>query len=191
MITQCPHCMSLLESDQTQGNEVDCANCGQHFIAQPFSPEDMASENTVATAKPSSTKQRNLEIFDEQIRERQRIKREKEKKSTALVLERSERENKKKTDARIDNILMGKEDSIFQLANRSSYSKTAIIIGILAIVMGTIWGIITFINDNDTYEWPIGLILGGFTLFFYSFVLDIFTDIRWVLALISKRLKQE
>ncbi len=79
MITKCPNCSALLDCPQEPGSNVDCAGCGNPFIAQPIPPENTPSAvNHASGDKSSSKKQRALNAIDQQIRQHEKIKRQKE-----------------------------------------------------------------------------------------------------------------
>lgn len=184
MITKCPNCSALLDCPQEPGSNVDCAGCGNPFIAQPIPPENTPSAvNHASGDNSSSKKQRALNAIDQQIRQHEKIKRQKEieQQDRLAAAERRKIEALRLGEKKYEDAL-----AVAKISRGSIWAKAMLIIGIIALVLGVICFLIA-LGDSELFIPAFVSVASGLTCVFYAFLLNVFTDIRWLLALSIKQ----
>ena len=186
MITKCPHCSSLLDCSQDSGSTVDCAGCGKSFYALPCEEEaelertreaeiiEARRQREAREAKLEKSRQQN-ELLKAKLKETRR------QKEDAETL-RQQRELSHQVDA-----IQGDALALAAIGRGSRWAGFMKILGIISIVIGVI-AFFFLVGEESQLAFTVLPIFtaAGITCLFNAFLLDVFTDIRWLLSLLAR-----
>ena len=207
MITKCPHCSALLDCPQDPGTNVDCAGCGQTFIAQPVVATAMlfnticphcATDQEVPIRYQGKTvrcvkcaKEYNaIPKPDDVIRKEKERQAEAARQQNEII--RKEKEKSAEADRKQMEIRRQAEEHVYEINTISAIKRGsgwAILFGFIGFIstgLGVLFFVVQIGFSSPDFVSPVIAIISGLTCLFYAFLLNIFTDVRWLLAFIAK-----
>ena len=183
MITKCPHCSALLDCPQDVGSIVDCAGCGKSFYALPCDE----GEELEKAREADPLKAREKELIEIREARRQREVREAELEESRRQQERAELLKQQMKLSHHVKEIQGDALALAAIGRGSGWAGCMIFLGIISIIIGVIALVILLDENSDQAFLVFAISIGaGITCLFNAFLLDVFTDIRWLLSLLAK-----